>query len=100
MVHLSEIDAVVVENTASFLSSYLLSELATAKIPVLVCDLQHNPVGQYLPLYGAHDSSGRVKEQISWDDEINQLWARVVHWIANQRKSARTLRLPRKCSAR
>lgn len=88
MVHLSEIDAVVVENTASFLSSYLLSELATAKIPVLVCDLQHNPAGQYLPLYGAHDSSGRVKEQISWDDEIKRaLWARVVHSkIANQRR--------------
>lgn len=86
MVHLSEIDMVVIESTASYISSYLLAMLAEAKIPVVICDLQHNPVGQYFPLYGAHDCVRRVKEQIAWDQAIcDEMWRRiVVSKICNQ----------------
>ena len=79
MIHLSEISLVVIESAAAYVSSYLLSELAQARIPVLFCDLKHSPVGQFLPLYGAHDSSKRVKEQSLWPQEAKEsLWARIV----------------------
>ena len=56
-IHLSEISIVVIETTAAYVSSYLLAELAQARIPVVFCDLKHNPVGQYYPLYGAYDGT-------------------------------------------
>lgn len=79
MIHLSEISMVVVESTAAYVSSYLLSELSRARIPVLFCDTKHNPTGLYSPLYGAHDCARRVKEQANWmKEDCDGLWARVV----------------------
>lgn len=79
MIHLSEISLVVVESTAAYVSSYLLAELAQARIPVLFCDVRHNPVGQFMPLYGAHDSARRVKEQVLWRQGVKDaLWARII----------------------
>ncbi len=79
MVHLSEISLVLVENTTSFFSTYLLAELAKAKIPLVVCDEKHNPIGEYLPLYGSHNSSKKIKEQIEWSDSLcASLWRRIV----------------------
>ena len=79
MIHLSEISLVVIETTAAYVSSYLLAELAQARIPVLFCDVRHNPVGQFNPLYGAHDSARRVKEQALWSKGISrELWKKIV----------------------
>lgn len=69
MIHLSEISLVVIESTAAYVSSYLLAELAQARIPVLFCDTSHNPVGQYIPLYGTHDCARCAKEQASWSGD-------------------------------
>lgn len=79
MIHLSEISIVVIESTAAYVSSYLLAELARARIPVLFCDVRHNPVGLFSPLYGAHDSSRRISEQARWGQDAKEsLWARIV----------------------
>lgn len=79
MVHLSEISMVVIESTAAYVSSYLMSELAKARIPVVFCDTQHNPIGQYSPIYGAHNSTKRIREQIAWDKEVaDHLWQRII----------------------
>lgn len=79
MIHLSEISIVVIESTAAYVSSYLLAELAQARIPVLFCDVRHNPVGQFTSLYGSHDSARCVKEQMLWTQGIkDSLWARIV----------------------
>jgi CRISPR-associated protein Cas1 len=88
-IHLSEIDMVIVESTAVFMSSYLLSELSLAKIPVVFCDAKHNPVGQYVSLYGSHDTSRRVKEQANWC-QLNKdvLWQKIVQSkICNQARN-------------
>lgn len=92
-IHLSEIDVVVVETTAAYISSYLLAELARAKVPVLFCDLQHKPAGQYVPLYAAHDSSRRVREQAMWDEDTSrELWRKIIQSkIKNQAKVLRIL---------
>jgi CRISP-associated protein Cas1 len=79
MVHLSEISSVVLETNQAFLSAYLLSELAKAKISLVISDEKRNPIGQYLPLYGAHNTSKKVTEQIEWGEPVKKrVWQRVV----------------------
>jgi CRISPR-associated protein Cas1 len=78
-VHLSEISSLVLGTEQVMMSAYLLAELAKSKIPLVVSDEKHNPVGQYLPLYGAHNVSARVNEQLEWGLPIKKrVWQRVV----------------------
>ncbi len=78
-VHLSEISSVVLQSSQVFVSAYLLSELAKAKIAFVVADEKHNPVGEYLPLYGAHNTSKRIAEQLEWGEPVKKrVWQRVV----------------------
>ena len=44
-VHLSEISSVVFETQQVYISAYLLSELAKAKVPLVISDEKHNPIG-------------------------------------------------------
>lgn len=79
MIHLSEISCIVVESTASYASTYLLAELAKKKIPVVICDEKHNPIGEYMPLYGAHNTSKRIMEQLEWGEPIKKrVWQHIV----------------------
>lgn len=78
-VHLSEISTVVLQTMQVFISAYLMAELAKNKISFVVSDDSHNPVGQYLPLYGAHNTSKRIVEQMAWGEPIKKrVWQHVV----------------------
>lgn len=78
-VHLSEISSVVLQTNQVFVSAYLLSELAKAKIAFVIADEKRNPVGEYLPLYGSHNTSKRVAEQLEWGEPVKKrVWQRVV----------------------
>ena len=78
-VHLSEISSVTLQSTQVFISAYLLSELAKAKISFVVSDEKCNPIGQYLPLYGAHNISKRISEQLEWSEPSKKrVWQHVV----------------------
>ena len=45
----------------------------------MVADEKCNPIGQYLPLYGAHNASKRVAEQLAWGEPIKKrVWQQVV----------------------
>ncbi len=78
-IHLSEISSIIFDTTAVYASAYLLAELAKLKIPVIVCDERHNPIGEYLPLYGAHNTSKRIAEQIQWSEPAKKrVWQSVV----------------------
>ena len=46
-VHLSEILSVVLQTNQVFISAYLLSELAKAKVAFVVSDEKRDPIGQY-----------------------------------------------------
>lgn len=85
-IHLGEISAIVLQTTQAFISAYLLSELAKAKISFVVSDEKYNPIGQYLPLYGAHNTSKRIAEQIEWSEPAKKrVWQRVIKdKISNQ----------------
>lgn len=78
-IHLSEISSVVLQTNQVFVSAYLLSELAKAKVAFVVTDEKRDPIGQYLPLYGAHNTSKRIAEQLEWGEPIKKrVWQRVV----------------------
>lgn len=78
-IHLSEVSTVILQTMRVFISAYLMAELAKEKISLLVGDSQCNPVGQYLPLYGAHNTSKRIAEQMAWGEPIKKrVWQRVV----------------------
>lgn len=78
-VHLSEISSIVLQTSQVFVSAYLLSELAKAKIAFVVADEKRNPVGEYLPLYGSHNTSKRIAEQLEWGEPVKKrVWQRVV----------------------
>ena len=85
-IHLSEISVLILESTSIALTSYLLCELADEKISVVFCDQKRNPHGQYLSLYGSHNTSDKVRKQVQWTNEIkNLIWADIVkHKIEGQ----------------
>ena len=78
-IHLSEISSILLQTTQVYLSAFLLSELAKNKISLVVSDERRNPIGQYLPLYGAHNTAKKVGEQLMWGEPIKKrVWQRVV----------------------
>lgn len=78
-IHLSEISSVILQTNQAYVSAYLLSELAKSKISFVVSDEKRNPIGQYLPLYGAHNVSKRVNEQLGWNEPTKKrVWQRIV----------------------
>lgn len=78
-IHLSEVSTVILQTMQVYISAYLMAELAKNKISLVVSDEKCNPIGQYLPLYGAHNTSKRIMEQIAWGEPIKKrVWQRVV----------------------
>lgn len=78
-IHLSEVSSVILQTMQVNISAYLLSELAKNKISLVTSDEKCNPIGQYLPLYGAHNVSKRIGEQLAWGEPIKKrVWQRIV----------------------
>lgn len=78
-VHLSEIDVLMVESTAVSLTTMLLCELQKEKINVIFCDNKHNPSSELISIYGSHDCSARVREQVDFKKESKErIWTKIV----------------------
>lgn len=86
MIHLSEINTIIIDSTAVSMTSYLLSELMNNKIKLVFCDEKRNPQGELIPYYGSHNSSKRIFKQINWDKEILiNIWTKIIYQkIINQ----------------
>ena len=86
MIHLSEIGTIIIDSTLATITSYLLTELMKRKIKVVFCDEKRNPISELIPLYGSHNTSKRVLNQVNWDSEIKDLiWAKIIeNKITNQ----------------
>lgn len=87
-IHLGEISQIIIESTAVSLTSALLCELNKRKIKVVFCDEKRLPHSELVPYYGSHDTSGKIREQIKWDDEIKQaVWGEIIkEKIAKQKE--------------
>ena len=87
MIHLSEINTVIIDSTAVTVTSYLISEMLSRKIKLIFCDDKRNPQGEVVPYYGCHDSSKKVHEQLKWDEYVLVVWTRIIkEKIINQSK--------------
>ncbi len=79
MIHLSEINTIVIDTTQVSITSYLLTELMNNKIKIIFCDEKRSPIGEMVPYYGAHNTSKKILLQIKWDKNITDLvWANIV----------------------
>lgn len=79
LIHLSEIEILIIESTQVLITSYLLCELIKRKIYVVFCNEKHNPDSQLLSLYGCHNSSKKLKQQLAWTELIKDLvWTSIV----------------------
>ena len=70
---------VIIETTAVSLTASLLAELTKQKIKVVFCDEKRNPSSELVPYYGSHDTSAKVRTQITWSKELKAaIWTEVV----------------------
>lgn len=79
MVHISEIELILLDTLTVTLTGYLLNELITNKVKIVFSDNQHNPLGEIVPYYGAHNSSKRIRLQINWCEDFKQhIWMNII----------------------
>lgn len=78
-IHLSEISVLIIENTATSVTSALLKELVNCKIKVIFCDEKRNPISELTAYYGCHNCSLKLKKQLEWDDNIKcAVWTEII----------------------
>ncbi|HEL2057091.1 TPA: type II CRISPR-associated endonuclease Cas1 [Streptococcus suis] len=79
MIHLSEIDVLLLETTDITLSTMLIQRLMDENIVVIFCDQKRLPIAHLMPYYARHDSSLQLSKQISWDEEVKAIvWTTVI----------------------
>jgi len=85
MVHLSEINTLLIESTMVQISTHLLNELTNFKIKLIICDEKHNPSAELVPYNASFNSSKKIMIQTQWDIFTKKtLWT---HIIANKIKN-------------
>lgn len=86
LIHLSEIDTIIVDSMNVSISAYLLKELSDKKTNIIFCDDKHNPFGELSYYYSRHNSSKKINKQIAWKQkDKDELWKKIViNKITNQ----------------
>lgn len=78
-IHLSEIEVLIIESTAVSMTAALLCELTKKKIKVIFCDEKRNPSSELVPYYGSHDTSAKIRTQITWPETVRKkIWTEIV----------------------
>jgi len=79
MIHLSEIDILLLETTDIVLSTMLIKRLSDENILVVFCEDKRLPVAQLMPYYGKHDSSLQFSKQIEWTEQVKGVvWTEII----------------------
>lgn len=91
LIHLSEINTIIIDSTMVTITSYLISELIKNKIKVIFCDELRNPNCELISYYGSHNTSKKIYEQINWNIDIkSKIWTEIVRQkIINQSNNLR-----------
>lgn len=86
MIHLSEINTIIVETGMVSIASYLINELAKQKIKLIFCDEKHNSSCEIMPYYGSFNTSKKILNQVNWNKEKKEkAWQQIVKYkIHNQ----------------
>lgn len=89
-IFLNEISMIIIETTAVAITAALINELVKRNIKLIFCDEKYNPSAELSPYYGAHNTSGRVREQIKWNVITkNEIW----RWIIINKINAQSAHL-------
>lgn len=76
---LDEIAILVIENPAVSFTGFLMEALTTGKVKVIFCDSKRNPVAELTPHHGCHDSSAKIRTQMTWDQASKDaVWRDIV----------------------
>lgn len=79
MIHISEINIILVTNGMVSITSYLINELANNKIKLIICNEKHNPSCEMMPYYGSFNTSKKILNQVAWKKENKeQVWKDIV----------------------
>ena len=74
-----EIDALVIDNNQSVITTALISKLANAQIDTVLCDNKHLPDVRLSDVNTNANGSGRVFEQLSWGENVkSEAWLQIV----------------------
>lgn len=76
---LDEIAVLMIENPAVSLTGILMEELIVRKVKVIFCDTKRNPIAELIPHHGSHDSSAKIRVQITWEQTTkDNIWRDIV----------------------
>lgn len=76
---LEEIAVLMIENPAVSLTGILMEELIVRKVKVIFCDTKRNPIAELIPHHGSHDSSAKIRVQITWNQITkDNIWRDIV----------------------
>lgn len=79
LIHLSEVDILLLETTDIVLSTMLIKRLVDENILVIFCDDKRLPTAYLMPYYGRHDSSVQLSRQITWNEDTKaQVWTSII----------------------
>lgn len=95
MIHLSEINMIIIENGMASITSYLINELASKKIKLIICDEKHNPSCEMIPYYASFNTSKKILNQIEWkQNRKEEAWKKIIqHKIHNQAMLLKKLKI-------
>lgn len=88
MIHLSEINTIIIDSTMVSITSYLLVELVSKKIKLVFCDYERNPLAELVPYYGRFNTSKSIHYQFLWSNQQkSNIWTNIIiEKINNQSK--------------
>lgn len=74
-----EIDALIVDNRQSVITTALISKLASVGVDTIICDKRHLPGARLGAIANNVNGFARVTEQLSWSSEVkNAAWRKIV----------------------
>ena len=73
MIHLSEIDVLILETTDIAITTMLISKLTDENILTIFCDSKRLPTAKLTPYYGRNDTSLQLKKQMGWSKERTEI---------------------------
>ena len=79
LIHLSEVDILLLETTDIVLSTMLIKRLVDENILVIFCDDKRLPTAYLMPYYGRHNSSLQLSRQIAWNEDAKaEIWTTII----------------------
>lgn len=86
LIHLSEIDVLLLETTDIVITTMLIKRLIDEKVLVIFCDDKRLPHAQLQAFYGRHDSSLQLTKQLQWSvQDKHHIWTDIIaQKITNQ----------------